>query len=86
MKYAKKALLYKQGFLLRCRGRIRTSTGTLAFAHRGGKQLPPIRWSTPVGDAAASLALCNVYPLPPTPETRGYVCQKISSPHSIKEQ
>src|SRR5512136_2579715 len=39
-----------------CRGRIRTSTGTLAVAHRGGKQLPPIRWSTPVGDPAESLA------------------------------
>jgi hypothetical protein len=34
---------------------------------------------------AAKTALCYIYPVTSTPETRGHVCQTyvVSSPHSI---
>ncbi|MES2648771.1 MAG: hypothetical protein V4717_17980, partial [Bacteroidota bacterium] len=37
-------------------------------------------WSTPVGPAAAGSALCSVYPVILTLETRGHVCQNFITP------
>jgi len=45
-------------------------------------QVRPLEWSTLVGGAAAPSALCSVYPVIFTPETRGYVCQNFITPQS----
>ena len=63
-----------------CRRRSRTFTEQLA-KHK-------VQWSTLVGSVReyrSGTALCIVYPVIPTPETRGYVCQ-ISSSYSIAGQ
>jgi len=48
-------------------------------------QVRPLEWSTLVGGAAAPSALCSVYPVIFTPETRGYVCQSFITPQCNKE-
>jgi hypothetical protein len=47
-------------------------------------QVRPLEWSTLVGGAAAPSALCSVYPVIFTPETRGYVCQNFITPQYIR--
>jgi len=52
-----------------CRGRDRTSTGQLVVAQ--SSVVDPGR-----SGIATKTALCYIYPVFPTPETRGHVCQK----------
>jgi len=69
-----------------CRGRVRTSTEQLAAAQiRRESYSQNNWWSTPVGPPVGGSALCSVYPVISTPETRGHVCQAyaISSPHNL---
>jgi hypothetical protein len=56
-----------------CRGRVRTSTGQLAIAQ--SSVVDPGR-----PDIATQTALYYVYPVIPTPETRGHVCRKFHHP------
>ncbi len=74
----KKSLPFlKEGFKC-CRGRARTFTGQLAVVQ--SSVVDPGRPAI-----ANETALCYVYPVIPTPETRGHVCHAfaISSPHSV---
>jgi hypothetical protein len=71
-------LLQRLLSLRSCRGRGRTSTRQLAIAQ--SSVVDPGRISI-----ATETALCYVYPVILTPETRGHVCQKVSSPHSVKD-
>ena len=56
-----------------CRGRDRTSTRQLAVVQ--SSVVDPGRI-----DIATNTALCYVYPVILTPETRGHVCQKFHHP------
>jgi len=70
---------YRQGLKNRktcCRGRVRTFTRQLAVTQ--SSVVDPGRSGIATGSA-----LCCVYPVTLTPETRGHVCQKISSPHNV---
>ncbi len=59
-----------------CRGRSRTSTEQLAIAQR--LVVNPGRGFTRFWRITS--ALCYVYPVISTPETRGHVCQKFHHP------
>ena len=56
-----------------CRGRDRTSTEQLVVAQS---------WVVDPGriNIAIETALCYIYPVTSTPETRGHVCQKFHHP------
>jgi hypothetical protein len=60
-----------------CRGRVRTFTRQLAIAQ--SSVVDPGRI-----DIATYPALCYVYPVILTPETRGHVCQKFHHPTMFK--
>lgn len=74
----KKSLLNLSEGFSSCRGRDRTSTEQLVVAQ--SSVVDPGRSSI-----ATETALCYIYPVTSTPETRGHVCHAyaISSPHSI---
>ena len=74
----KKAPSLNEGFLKRCRGRDRTFTRQLAVVQSSVVDPGRFRITTPA-------ALCYVYPVILTPETRGHVCHAyaISSPHNL---
>jgi len=78
--FSKKTLTgFRQGLKNRktcCRGRVRTFTRQLAVTQ--SSVVDPGR----SGIATGSALFC-VYPVTLTPETRGHVCQKISSPHNV---
>ena len=67
-----------KAILKRCRGRDRTFTRQLAIAQ--SSVVDPGHFSI-----ATKTALCYVYPVILTPETRGHVCHAyaISSPHNL---
>ncbi|MEI7472208.1 MAG: hypothetical protein WCJ85_08110, partial [Chitinophagaceae bacterium] len=60
-----------------CRGRARTFKGQLAAVQ--SSVVDPGRITI-----ASNTALCCVYPVIPTPETRGHVCQKFHHPTIFK--
>jgi hypothetical protein len=67
-----------------CRGRSRTSTGQLAVVqclvvNPGRLYCGPV-----FTEQQYQSALCYVYPVIPTPETRGHVCQKFHHPTVYK--
>jgi hypothetical protein len=62
-----------KAFLKRCRGRDRTFTRQLAVVQ--SSVVDPGRINI-----ATETALCYVYPVILTPETRGHVCQKFHHP------
>jgi hypothetical protein len=69
-----------------CRGRVRTSTGQLAKAQ---KKKQPLSYFKLVVDpshlvSADETALRFVYPVIPTPETRGHVCQRFHHPTVLR--
>jgi hypothetical protein len=71
----KKAFVVKRR--LCCRGRDRTSTEQLVVAQ--SSVVDP-----GLTDIAIRQALCYIYPVTSTPETRGHVCQKFHHPTMIK--
>ena len=73
----KKPPFFNEGFLKRCRGRVRTFTRQLAVTQ--SSVVDPGRT-----DIAINPALCYVYPVILTPETRGHVCQKFHHPTVYK--
>ncbi len=79
----KKSPLYKQKAVVKismrksCRGRDRTSTEQLVVAQ--SSVVDPGRLII-----ANQPALCYIYPVTSTPETRGYVCQDFITPQSLK--
>jgi hypothetical protein len=62
-----------------CRGRNRTSTRQLAIAQ--SSVVDPGRINI-----AINSALCCVYPVFPTPETRGHVCQNFITPQFVVQR
>jgi hypothetical protein len=73
----KKASVFQRRLLKRCRGRDRTSTKQLVVAQ--SSVVDPGRFNI-----ATKAALCYIYPVIFTPETRGHVCQKFHHPTMIK--
>jgi hypothetical protein len=61
-----------------CRGRDRTSTEQLVVAQ--SSVVDPGRPNIAVGTA-----LCYIYPVTSTPETRGYVCQNFITPQYVTQ-
>ena len=77
MPQIKKAPVFQRRLLKRCRGRDRTSTGQLVVAQ--SSVVDPGR-----SHIAVPTALRYIYPVFPTPETRGHVCQKFHHPTVLR--